>query len=80
MNDPRDTFYRKANKLSELAKNGILEIAYEGNIGFHELIQFYMKADDQQIKQLEFLLQTNQIPKVIDLIELVTGTRLMVPQ
>lgn len=78
MNDPRNTFYKKANKLAELAKRGILEIAYEGNIGFHELVQFYMKANDQQIKQLEFLLQTNQISKVIDLIELVTGTRLVV--
>ena len=78
MRDPRDTFYRKANKLAELAKNGILEIAYEGNVGFHELVQFYMQANDQQIKELELLLQTNQISKVIDLIELVTGTRLVV--
>ena len=77
MSDPRDTFYRKANKLAELAKNGILETAYKGNIGFHELVQFYMQANDNQIKQLEFLLQTNQIPKVIDLIEIVTGTRLV---
>jgi hypothetical protein len=78
MNDPRNIFYRKANQLAELAKRGILEIAYKGNIGLHELVQFYMKANDQQIKKLEFLLQTNQIPQVIDLIELVTGTRLVV--
>jgi len=78
MSDPRETFYRKANQLAELAKKGILEIAYNGNIGFHELVQFYMRANSQQIKKLEFLLQTNQIPEVIDLIELVTGTRLVV--
>lgn len=79
MNDPRETFYRGAAKLQELDRRGILEIAYEGNIGFHELVQFYSKASDAQVAQLEYYLKTNQIPQVMDLIEIVTGTRLVAP-
>ena len=77
MRDPRDTFYRKAARLHELAKSGILEIAYADNIGFHELMMFYTKANEYQIEQLEYYLKTNQIPQVIHLIEIVTGNRLM---
>jgi hypothetical protein len=79
MNDPRETFYRRAAKLQELDRKGILEIAYEGNIGFHELVQFYSKATDAQVSQLEYYLKTNQISQVVDLLEMVTGTRLVVP-
>jgi len=79
MQDPRNRFYQKAARLQELAKTGILEIAYEGNIGFHELVQFYMKANDTQISELEYFLKTNQIPQVLDLIKVVTGTQLVVP-
>jgi len=79
MSDPRETFYRKASHLQELAARGILEIAYEGNIGFHELVQFYTKANEFQIEQLEYYLKTNQIPQVLHLIEIVTGTHLVVP-
>lgn len=79
MSDPRDIFYRKSTKLHELAQRGILEIAYEGNIGFHELVQFYTKATDIQIDQLEYYLKTNQIPLAVDTIEIVTGTHLSIP-
>ena len=78
VSDPRDIFYRKSAKLQELAARGLLEIAYDGNIGFHELVQFYSMANEFQTNQLEGYLKTNQIDKVINLIELVTGTRLVV--
>ena len=79
MTDVRDTFYRKAIKLQELAQNGILEMAYEGNIGFSELMQFYLRATPSQKNQLEYYLKTNQIPFAVDLIEKITGIRLNVP-
>lgn len=79
MSDPRNTFYFSAIRLQELSENGLLEIAYAGNVGFHELVQFYSKANDAQIDQLEYYLKTNQIDQVVSLIELVTGTRLVQP-
>lgn len=79
MSDPRNTFYFAALRLQELSERGLLEIAYEGNIGFQELVQFYSKANDAQIEQLEYYLKTNQIPQVVDIIEIVTGTRLVQP-
>lgn len=78
MTDYRDIFYKRSSIISELAQNGILEIAYKGNIGFQELVQFYMSATEEQINQLELLLKTNQIRKVVELIQIVTGVRLII--
>lgn len=79
MKDPRETFYSQLTQLQEFVDNGILEIAYDQNIGLHELFQFYSRASDWQIEKLEYFLKTQQYPQVIDLLEEVTGTRLIVP-
>jgi len=78
MNDVRNLFYSKSVKLQELADKGILEMAYEDNIGFQELVQFYSKATDVQVNQLEYYLKTNQIPQAVDMIQSVTGVRLKI--
>lgn len=72
-----EVFYKQSILLEELDRTGVLEIAYDGNIGIHELIKFYGQATPKQIKQLEFFLKTNQIPKVLNLLARVTGTRLV---
>jgi hypothetical protein len=78
-NSTVNIFQYKMLLLEKLDQKGILEIAYEGNIGLHELVNFYMKANEDQVERLEYFLKTSQIPLAVDLIELVTGTRLVMP-
>ena len=54
------------------------EIAYPGNVGIHELMQFYSKASDDDKNLMERLMQIGDLDKVLDLIQRVTGTRLSV--
>lgn len=52
------------------------ELAYEGNVGIHELMVFYKDATSKQVELLEALLKRNKISKAIRLIEKVTGMKL----
>jgi single-stranded DNA-specific DHH superfamily exonuclease len=75
--DPRDTFYKKSILLTELANKGILEIAYEGNIGLHELMKFYGVASPEQIETLENYLRNKQTDAAIEYMEKIVGTKLV---
>ena len=76
MSDPRETFYKQMGVLERIVESGIYEVAYEGNIGLHELMQFYFKASEDQKEQLESLLKSNQTDQAWSLIQQVTGTKL----
>ena len=54
------------------------EIAYPGNVGIHELMQFYSKASDEEKNLLERLMEIGDFNKIIKLIHQVTGTKLSV--
>jgi len=36
------------------------EVAYEGNLGFHEMFLFYNKANDTQVDKLEVLIKNKK--------------------
>lgn len=49
------------------------EIAYGGNVGFAEMVDFYQKANPKEIKQMESIIKNNDwtsfkklIKKVLD--------------
>lgn len=50
------------------------ELAYQNNIGFHELTKFYQIASKHVIGQFENYLKKEQISKAIDLLELTLRT------
>ena len=54
----------------------IYELAYEGNIGIHELMMFYRRADEEQKDQLEHFLANGDMQEALALLELVTGVQL----
>lgn len=54
----------------------IREAAYAGNIGFQEMIQFYQKASDDQIKKMEKLIKKGSWIGVKKLFKLVLGIEL----
>ena len=52
------------------------ELAYDGNIGIHELMLFYSKANDEEKDLLQQYLEMEQLDLVVDLLYKVTGVRL----
>lgn len=50
------------------------ELAYQNNIGFHELTKFYKVASKHVIGQFENYLKKDQISKAIELLELTLKT------
>lgn len=52
------------------------EAAYDGNIGFEEMVMFYQKADKTEITKLEKLIANDDWDSFKDLIQRVTGVRL----
>jgi hypothetical protein len=52
------------------------ELAYEGNVGFHELILFYQKASDDEKDELDHLFAEESLDEAVSLIERVTGVTL----
>lgn len=52
------------------------EAAYDGNIGFEEMVMFYQKADKTEITKLERLIANDDWKSFKDLIQRVTGVRL----
>lgn len=53
------------------------EQSYKGNIGIMELVDFHKKATTEQKKQLESFLKAGKTDAAWDLIEKVSGTKLV---
>ncbi len=70
-----DIFYKK---IFECVKktNLTLEMAYDGNVGLHEMCKFFQVATELEVKQFEQLMANNNIPDAWELIQVVTKTRL----
>lgn len=56
--------------------NFLMEIAYEGNIGLHEMARFFQMASPEEVKEFEALMERNDIPNAWELVQKVVGTRL----
>jgi len=52
------------------------EAAYPGNIGFEELTNFYQKASDKEIKEMEKLIKKNDWMGFRNMIYKVLGVKL----
>ena len=52
------------------------ELAYDGNIGIHELMLFYSKASEDEKDLLQQYLEMEQLDLIVDLLYKVTGVRL----
>jgi hypothetical protein len=57
-------------------KEGITEVAYDGNLGFHEMFQFYSKANDSQIDKLEDLIRNKKFKDAWKFVQKITGMKL----
>jgi len=56
--------------------NYLLEISYEGNVGLHEMVQFFQVANPEEVKRFEDLMAANDLPNAWELIQQVVGVRL----
>ncbi len=61
------------NEIKLKKNNDISEVAYDGNLGFHEMFQFYNKANDSQIDKLEDLIKRKKFKEAWRLVQNVTG-------
>ena len=73
--DATDKYYKAIIARSKKT-NFLLEIAYEGNVGLHEMAQFFQVATPDEVKQFEDLMERNDIPQGWELVQRVVGTRL----
>lgn len=51
----------------------ISEVAYDGNLGFHEMFMFYNKANDSQVDKLEDLIKRKKFKDAWRLVQNVTS-------
>lgn len=56
--------------------NFLLEISYQGNVGLHEMAQFFQIATPDEVKQFELFMERNDIPHAWELVQKVVGVRL----
>ncbi len=70
-----DKYYKQ---LIEYTKrlNFLIEVAYEGNVGLHEIARFFQIASPEEVKQFEYLMERNDINNAWELVQRVVGTRL----
>lgn len=54
----------------------LTEAAYENNLGFSEMVEFYQKADKTEIAKMERIIQDDDWEAFKELIWDVTGTKL----
>jgi hypothetical protein len=52
------------------------ELAYKGNIGFQELVQFYQNANDNEIDEMEKIINNSDWDKFRIMIKKVLGVNL----
>jgi hypothetical protein len=57
--------------------NYLLEIAYEGNIGIHEMVKFFQVATPDEVKKFEYFMSLNDLSNAWELLQQVVGVRLM---
>lgn len=65
-------------KILECVKrtSSILEIAYEGNIGIHEVMRFFQMANPDQVREFELLMAGEQVHAAWELVQRVVGVNL----
>jgi hypothetical protein len=49
----------QAKQVIVALKCAMTEASYPGNVGFAEMVQFYRKANDKQIDQMEIIIKNN---------------------
>jgi len=54
----------------------VQEAAYEGNLGFEEMLRFYKEARPDDIDEMERLLRAGKFKAAWDLLKRVTGVAL----
>jgi hypothetical protein len=70
-----DGFYKKIINRTKLI-NLILEMSYDGNVGLHEMMQFFKVASQDEVKQFELFMANNDLPNAWELVQRVVGVRL----
>jgi hypothetical protein len=70
-----DKYYKQIMECAKLT-NYILEISYEGNVGIHEMVQFFRVATPEEVKKFEELMAVNDLPNAWELVQRVVGVRL----
>jgi hypothetical protein len=70
-----DIFYKK---IMETVKrtNLILEMSYEGNVGLHEMMQFFRVASPEDVKRFESYMANQDLSNAWELVQKVVGVRL----
>lgn len=56
--------------------NILSEVAYDGNLGFHEMFVFYSKANNSQVTKLEDLIKKKKFKDAWRFVQKVTGMAL----
>lgn len=56
--------------------NDLNEAAYDGNLGFSELVEFYQKADKTEIDKMERLIKNDDWDGFKQLVQRVLGVKL----
>jgi hypothetical protein len=54
----------------------LCEVAYDGNLGFHEMYLFYGNASDNEIDKLESFIKRKKFKEAWRLVQKVTGVKL----
>ena len=70
-----DTFHHQIlNKVKNL--NRLFEIAYQGNVGIHEMCKFFQMATPDEVKRFEVFMELGDEKSAWDLLQQVVGVRL----
>ncbi len=70
-----DKYYKQSlDRVKRL--NLIFEISYKGNVGLHEMMQFFQVANPEEVKEFEQLMAQNDLPNAWELVQKVVGVRL----
>lgn len=65
------------NLLDKIEKEEVIqEAAYSGNIGFEEMVLFYQKANEKDIKQMELLIKKKSWHGIKKLFKKILGIEL----
>lgn len=71
-----DYFYKQVSRKIDKI-NFILEIAYQGNVGLHEMMQFFQVATDEEKAEFETFMELGNLSGAWELVQRVTNTRLI---
>jgi hypothetical protein len=71
-----DKYYKEIMDRVRIS-NLLLEISYEGNVGFSEVMEFYKIATPEQVSEFEEMLESNDLKNAWEMIQSVTGVRLV---